>query len=108
MWVCFNNGFVSAVENRDDKTMLIARARKRQHLIDIFPDKEKEIFSKENSDYEFRLNISKDEYAEVVAAAIRNIDYDNFKNSVTDKGLHDLYGRFWRLHFDYQETLLGR
>jgi hypothetical protein len=32
------------------------------------------------------------------------IDYTNFKNSVQDDQLHDLYSDFWTLHYRYQHT----
>lgn len=102
MWICFNNGFVSTVENRNDKSMLIARARRRHHLEQVFPDRVADIFTLPDSDYKYRLNISKADYAKLVADRIMTIDYDNFKNSVDDHELHGMYARFWSVGYSIQ------
>ena len=100
MWFCFNNGFVSAVENRDDKDGLVVRARRREHLEDNFPDNK--IVVGGSTDYNYRIFISKKEFAEIVKDRIMDIDYGNFKNSVEDDDLYDLYSKFWTLHYKFQ------
>lgn len=95
MWFCFNNGFVSA-----DKDGLVVRARRREHLEDNFPDKK--IVVGGSTDYNYRIFISKKEFSEIVKERIMNIDYGNFKNSVQDDDLHDLYIGFWMLHWLFQ------
>jgi hypothetical protein len=100
MWFCFNNGFVSAVENRDDKDGLVVRARRREHLVDNFPNKN--IVVGGSTDYKYRIFIGKKEFAEIIKDRIMDIDYGNFKNSVEDDDLHDLYSQFWRLHYRFQ------
>lgn len=103
MWICFNDGFVSAVEDWNDKSMLRVRARKREHLeflnVPIQQD--------QGTDYKFRCFINKESFADIVKQRILNIDYGNFKSSVTDQNLHDLYANFWELHYDYQITHYG-
>ena len=100
MWFCFNNGFVSAVENRDDEDGLVVRARRREHLEDNFPDNK--IVVGGSTDYNYRIFISKKEFAEIVKDRIMGIDYSNFKNSVEDDDLYDLYSKFWTLHYKFQ------
>lgn len=102
MWICFNDGFISTVQNRDNPDMLVARARRKEHLANVFPDRVDEIFSLQNSDYRYRLNISKADYAKVVTDRIMAIDYDNFKNSVEDHDLHDMYLGVWHLGYNMQ------
>jgi hypothetical protein len=101
MWICFNNGFVSAVEHRDNPEMLMVRARRREHLRDNFPDYD--IIVGGSTDYKYRIVISKTEFAEIVKNSVMNIDYDNFKNSVEDDDLHTLYNGFWLLHYRFQK-----
>lgn len=103
MWICFNDAFVSAVEDRMDKSMLRVRARKREHLNFL----NKPITENGGSDYKFRAMIKKEEFAELVKQRILNIDYGNFKNSVKDHKLHDLYADFWDLHYIYQASMYG-
>lgn len=102
MWICFNNAFVSAVENTINKNYLMVRSRDRKHLENIFPNNVDEIYSVPKSDYAWRINVSKKEFADLVAKNIMNINYNNFKNSVEDEDLHDLYLKFWIEGYYYQ------
>ena len=99
MWVCFNNGFVSAVKCHDSD-MLKIRARRKDHLENLFPDKE--IQTTTNTDYKYRVFATKEEFAKLVSDSIMNTEYTNFKNSVRDHDLHELYAEFWQLHYLYQ------
>ena len=38
-----------------------------------------------------------------MTARIEAIDYGNFKNSVKNDELHDLYMNFWKIHSRHQE-----
>jgi hypothetical protein len=101
MWICFNDGFISAVEDKGDRSRLMVRARRREHLETIVPGRK--IIVTPDRDYRYRVLISKDDYADAVAARVRGIDYGNFKNSVGDGDLHDVYARFWSLHHRMQQ-----
>ena len=100
MWICMSDGFVSAVQDHDDPSRLAVRARKREHLERLFPGHE--IVTTPDRDYAARVFVSREEFAKVVAERIANIGYDNFKDSVADRRLHDLYLDFWTLHWRYQ------
>jgi biotin synthase-like enzyme len=102
MWFCFNDGFCSAVQDRNNPNGLVVRARRRKDIRNIFPDKE--IIVGGSTDYNYRVFCTKEEFAKLVANSIMNIKYDNFKNSVRDYELHELYADFWHLHFKYQYT----
>lgn len=102
MWFCFNTGFISAVQNRHDSTGLVVRARRIGILQELFPDKN--IIEGGSADYQYRVFIGKDEFAEIVKDKILNtIDYSNFKSSVDDEDLHEMYNRFWTIHYGYQK-----
>ena len=101
MWVCFNNAFVSAVEDRYDMNGLVIRARRKEHLERLFPNKE--VIVGGSTDYNYRVYCPKSEFAALVAKSIENIEYDNFKSSVKERDLHDLYLDFWFLHRKFQE-----
>ena len=102
MWFCMNDGFISAVVHRDDASLLCVRARRKKDIESIFPGKE--IILKKNADYKYRVVISKEEFSKIILDRIMNINYDNFKNSVPDNDLHELYGKFWSQHYMYQHT----
>jgi hypothetical protein len=100
MWVCFNDGFVSAVEHRQDPSMLMVRARREEILQSLFPGVE--IVLGGSTDYQYRVVVTKEAFAAVLSDRVSEISYSNFKNSVEDEELHDLYRQFWELHFAYQ------
>lgn len=101
MWVCFNNAFVSAVQDREHPDGLVVRARRKKHLEAIFPDRN-DIIGMKGSDYKWRIFCTKLEFAEIVRKSIMDIDYDNFKNSVKDKALHDMYLDVWSAGYHMQ------
>jgi hypothetical protein len=100
MWICFNNAFISAVESDDDPNVLKVRARKREHLETLFPGKK--IYWSKETDYAYRVFVGRKAFTNMVSNRISEIDYSNFKDSVDDKELHDLYADFWTLHYRYQ------
>jgi len=36
MWICLSDGFFSMVADRNDLTPLLVRARRKEHLVNIF------------------------------------------------------------------------
>lgn len=106
MWICFNDGFVSAVQDRERPRSLVVRARNRRHLAQICPGYE--VVMSPAADYACRAFISKTEFAEILADRVAEIDYSNFKASVRDRRLHDLYANFWYLHAEYQREVPSR
>lgn len=100
MWFCFNDGFISAVADKLGINELVVRSRRREILEILFP--EKEIVELTVSDYKYRTYCTKKELSEILVDRIDEIDYTNFKDSVVDNDLHDLYGDFWELHYKYQ------
>jgi hypothetical protein len=105
MWVMFNNGFISAVQDRDNNDNVMVRARRQKDLEAIFPDRVADIFRVPNSDYECRIRISKVDFAKVVSDRIlNNIDYPNFKDSVKDEPLKQFYTDVWWAGLELQPS----
>lgn len=102
MWICFNNAFVSAVAIKGEPGMLKVRARRRKHLKKLFPDYR--IVKTKNTDYRYRVFVDREEFADLVRDKVMRIEYGNFKDSVIDDELHNLYADFWRLHWQYQKA----
>jgi hypothetical protein len=107
MWLCFNDGFVSVVahENRPDR--LLVRARRKRDLLNVC-GKDADVIKNGGSDYRWRTFIDRKAFASVLAGRIERIRYPNFKNSVKDNDLHDLYVEFWQLHRRYQDQSKAR
>ena len=80
-WLCFNDAFLSVVNHRDDKDLLVVRARRREHLTNVF-GKDAQITVTPERDYKYRVIAERKKVAEIVAARINQIDYGNFKDSV--------------------------
>ena len=102
MWIMTNKGFVSIVKDRRIKDNLMVRARHKGHIEALFdgyitaytPD----------ADYAYRASIPKSVVAAVMVDLPDTVDYDNFKNSVSDKPLHDAYMDVWRAMYRYQAS----
>jgi hypothetical protein len=102
MWLMQNDGFISAVLDPSDPTgqKLIIRARMQEHLENQFPNKE--IIKNAGTDYKYRIFITKQELADLMVERIMDINYTNFKNSVGDDRLHDMYADIWTVGYRYQ------
>ena len=101
MWICLNDAFVSVVAS-DKPNELKIRARKKEHLRKLFPLAE--ILTTDRTDYRFRVFVTKELFTKVLINRLEKIDYGNFKNSVKEDALHDLYLDFWMLHRAYQSA----
>lgn len=100
MWICLNNAFLSVVQS-DDPEFLMVRARARNHLVAVFGKCER-IIETTHNDYRWRVIVPRHKFAALVADLVVQIDYGNFKSSVKNDKLHNLYLAFWRLHCAFQ------
>lgn len=102
MWLCLNNAFFSIVEPAGilGDTLLV-RARRKGDIEKVFPDAE--VVRTPGRDYLFRAQVSRELVAKTIADQVRGIGYDNFKSSVRDDKLHNVYARFWHGHASLQE-----
>jgi hypothetical protein len=94
MWIMTNTGFVSIVRKGCTAGQLLVRARRREDLVALL-GKDCEITENAGTDYQVRTCISEDRLADIISAAVRAIDYSNFKSSVADDDLHDRYLDVW-------------
>lgn len=116
MWVFTNKGFVSVVQDHIDPDMLKIRARSREHLQAIKDAhhvlKGKAIKESSDTDYRYRMFVSRLTWAQVMSHMVKDINYTNFKDEastnykVCGSGyvhcLHDV----WKIMYDYQQSLL--
>lgn len=80
-WIVLNDAFLSIVAHRDLPDALLVRARASGHIEAVFPDAEVE--ESVEADYRYRATLSRREVAEAIAARLGQIDYPNFKNSIS-------------------------
>lgn len=105
MWIFTNNSFLSIVAHRDKPEILLVRARRLGEIESVFPDAD--VFEMLSADYLYRAEIPREQVAEIMAKQIQEIDYDNFKNSVTDTARHDAYTAIWSVMYQYQSPALN-
>ena len=101
MWIFTPQGYVSAVAHRTQKHLLMVRARRRAHLVRLFPGYQ--VHDSPNADYGWRVIVTRREFAERVAGWVLGITYDNFKNSIPDKAYHDACLQVWGAMHRYQK-----
>ena len=98
MWLITTRGFFSVVQHRDDKEMVLIRARALEDLEslcelagEVLDDAAKSGFSDDaiieidDADYRYRLITDADSWAEVVSALTAEVTYSNFKSAVTER-----------------------
>lgn len=100
MWICLNDAFFSVVRDKVDPDLLKVRARKRSHLENYFP--RHKILRDEKADYRFRVLASRHDVAQLLIRRVAALEYTNFKDSVKDRALHDMYALWWGDHHAYQ------
>jgi hypothetical protein len=105
MWIVMNDSYISAVQDRNNKMNLVVRARVREDLENAFPSLKQDIIESTDSDYRFRLFMTKQFLCGVMNTKIMNIDYDNFKNSVKQSWRHDAYLAIWSVMYKVQQNL---
>jgi hypothetical protein len=105
MWVFLNNAFFSAVADRNDKTRLVVRARMGGDLERTFPEYADKVIESGDSDYRFRIFISRNDFATVMFNQSLDIQYDNFKNSIPQEedSRYRAYTGVWSVMNKFQE-----
>jgi len=95
MWIVLNKSFLSIVKNRNNENELLVRARVRGDIERVFEDAD--VFEDDKADYKYRSYISREKVANVISNELSNINYDNFKNSVSkdDFGRAQAYMNVW-------------
>lgn len=101
MWICFNDGFISAVQSKDNPNVLVIRARRLEDLESVIGSGSI-IEVNAGTDYKYRTEFSKSDWADIVTKRIMSTDYTNFKDSVKSVPLYNLYHKMWNLHNKYQ------
>jgi hypothetical protein len=113
MWLMTNFGMFSATlrpertVRQGDERFIQVRSRRGQDLAELkarYMPMAGDIVRTTDSDYEYRIFCTHDDWALVVARLAHDIDYTNFKNSVKDNKLHTAYTRIWAVLYDAFST----
>jgi hypothetical protein len=107
MWIFTTTGFVSAVRNTDDRTIIV-RSRDRESLIPISKKCQTEIKLTPLADYPYRVRIEHDKFIEWISTEASNIDYPNFKSQVRisrGEGFASALGKVWYIMLQLADHL---
>src|SRR5882672_12231675 len=84
MWPFTTFGFFSVVQDRQNKSRLVVRARVRldlERLHQFIPTLSRPVVS-ETTDYRYRAWVRRDDFAAAMPSLVAQITYPNFKNEV--------------------------
>ncbi len=96
MWIMLNSGPVSVVAHNEKPSVLLVRARTREHLESALGSGLSDrVFELKSADYRFRAEVERADWAARLADLTDAIDYGNFKNSVKELGLKQQYLSIW-------------
>lgn len=93
MWVCLNNAFLSVVSKDCAADELLVRARRAGDIERVFPTAV--VRQSSTTDYRYRAVVKRDTVAAAMVAAVKDLDYANFKDSVDDDELYNAYSSVW-------------
>ena len=102
MWIFLDNAFLSIVDKGGDGSTLLVRARRQGDLERIFPGAE--VRETPDHDYRFRTRLVRAKVAEVLAEAVKAINYPNFKGSVRGQARHNAYLEVWEVMYRFQDA----
>lgn len=102
MWLFTSNSFLSIVEHDHDPSLLHVRARLAGDIQEVFPGAD--VIETPTADYRFRTSLPRERVAEAMARMVREIDYTNFKNSVSDPNRKDHYIKVWEVMWRAQHS----
>jgi hypothetical protein len=107
MWLFTPKGFISVVADKQDPTgpRLLVRARSLSHLQEVLQDYLDNPFQVKQSDYAWRAWIKRKDLQSVVEQVMSDINYTNFKNSITDNEYHDACLDVWTAMYTYQKSV---
>jgi hypothetical protein len=87
MWLVTDRGFYSVVDKGDREGFLCVRARVKQDLHNLFEldsmnSYRDDVIETDDSDYRFRVYVSREDWTAAAADLAGEIDYPNFKSEV--------------------------
>jgi hypothetical protein len=105
MWICLNDAFLSIVTDTANPDRLLVRARGRGDIERVFTDAL--VSENTGTDYRYRTRLPRATVASTLSARIADIDYPNFKATVTETERHAAYSRLWGVMYRLLKFELG-
>ncbi len=107
MWVFTQTGFVSAVNHSRDDKKITVRARDAASLQYLAMMADTEIVDTPHRDYEHRVFVDPEVYAQWLTYHVNTLDYSNFKNRIGATLGEQWYqecGGVWTTMLDVSDT----
>lgn len=82
MWIFTQDGFISAVDNGQVPGKLAVRARDKRSLALLAELTDQDILQLRDTDYPYRVHVTKEEFSDFLLAHVESLTYPNFKNQV--------------------------
>jgi hypothetical protein len=103
MWIFLNDSSLSIVADRNNDRNLFVRGRAAGDIEKSFPDADVQYTPQ--FDYAYRASIPRGDVAAMIAQLVVQIDYDNFKSSISHDELprHDAYLNMWAIMREFQQ-----
>lgn len=101
MWITTQTGFISAVQKKPEDTKLTVRSRDKLSLVAVCRTlgvNDSRIKETTDTDYEFRMLLTREQLSTFLTAQVDAVDYSNFKNRITrtrGKKWHDACMDVW-------------
>ena len=107
MWLFTTQGLYSAVVHRDNRNLILVRARAREDLEALQVQLPQiEIVETPEADYRWRADVDREKWRWFLSAEAGEIDYDNFKGAVGERHGYDracVYSDVWSVMRRVQE-----
>lgn len=106
MWIFTTTGFISAVRNPENNTMIV-RSRDKASLEPISAKFGVQIKKTPLGDYPYRVEIRQEDFAEWVRDQASSIDYRNFKSEVAihrGSTFSRALGKVWSTMHDVEDS----
>lgn len=93
MWLFLSDSFLSIVQSKTDKSILVVRARRPGDIEMVFP--RAKVYTLQGRDYQFRAEVDRADVAEAMYREVMTMDHTNFKDSVHDHDYHEACSKVW-------------
>jgi hypothetical protein len=106
MWIFTTSGFVSAVRNPNDRTIIV-RSRDHASLVPISKLCEVKISKTPLADYPYRLEILHEQFVSWISQAAEEIDYFNFKKEFAitrGERFASVLSKVWSMMHDVEDV----
>jgi hypothetical protein len=83
MWLFSETGFVSVVQDPQDKNKMVVRARDEESLKPLVDSYDVKIVKLKNRDYPARVFLTREQFVDWLVGVGETLDYTNYKNAAT-------------------------